>query len=477
VAGGNRRIELLIFVLATLVEAVLLGSLALGHGVNPDEGFYLAGAWRVLQGDRLYADFFFPQMPYLPYVQAVQIAVAGPSIVLSRMVSVIPGALTLGVLCTIAWRWSRKPAVVATVALAYAGHVIFWNYLTVTKTYGLANLWLVWAFVLIASRSSSWRAAAAGLCGGLAIGTRLPAVAVVGVLFLWVARQAPRRAPIFAAGAVIGLLPCLWIASRDFDAFWFGNYGFHSLRRELTGVVAILQQKVVTLGRWLFLPQNLVLWVGAGLGAWWGDARHRLALACALMLALAYLSATPTYLEYTAQIIPFLLLASLPVVPLLWSRRSWLLGVSGVYVFGLLFALRPAASESYRGRKLSLWRLDNVEQVANYLHREAAPDDAVLSWWEGYPVLARRPGFGGVGFWESNVAKKLDAEAQRRYHVRSRDQIKALVETGRPRLVVFPDGSWEDLVPVLAQGYQPVERFGALQVYRRAGALRSDEGE
>ena len=465
---GTRRREAGIFILAASFEAILLASLAFRHSINPDEGFYLAGGARLLQGEHIYRDFFFPQMPYLPYVQSWLMALGGPSILLGRLVSIVPAGLTVGLLAAAVWRWTRALPVVAAVVTAYATHVLFWNYLTVIKTYGLANLWLVWAFLVIASRTTGVRAFTSGICCGLAIGTRLPAVAVVAVLGLYLIWRAPRRLPGFFAGIILALLPCLWIASRDLDAFWFGNFGFHTLRKEIQGLIPILSQKGLILLRWMLLPQNFVLWVLAALGAAIGGERSRLALICAGALAVIYLTATPTYLEYTAQMVPFLLIASVPALQEMMSRRRWWIAATAVYAVGLIVALRPAASGSYRGQKLVLWQMDTVDRVSEILHREAAPDDMVLSWWEGYPVLARRPGITGVGFWESNVAKKLPPEARQRYHVLGRGEIRALVQARRPRLVVSPEGVWEDLSQDLDSGYKLIETIGKIRIYRRA---------
>lgn len=478
--AASRADAALMFVAATTCGLVLFGILASGHGVNPDEGFYLAGAWRVLQGEAIYRDFFFPQMPYLPFVQALLIGAAGTSLLVSRLVSVVPGALGAGLLAWAAWRWSGRREVTAVVVIAYLGHVLFWNYLTVTKTYGWANAWLLAAFLLLSEGRRYHHGLLAGLCGGLAVGARLPAIAAVAVLFAWQSWRDPRGALWFALGALVALLPCAWIAARDPQAFWFGNYGFHSLRREIVGTLPILKQKLSILRRWLSLPQNLVLWIAAALG-WWTarrasgpgvpDASYErtvAALACVGAMGVAYLAATPTYLEYTVQLIPFLLLSAVGWLNAgkLYAPTKVLLAV--VYAVGLVIALRPAGEQSYRGKKLELWRLDAVEEVASYLHQQSGDGDQILSWWEGYPVLAGRAGFTGVGFWESNVAKKLTNAERQLYHVLDREEIVGLVRERKPRLVIFPAGVWQQLADGIAEHYQPAAQFGALQIYRRS---------
>ena len=75
--AAGRRPWLLLFVVVCGAEVALLGALAARGVVQVDEGFYMTAGWRVLAGRRLYADFFFPQMPYLPYVEAAVLASPG----------------------------------------------------------------------------------------------------------------------------------------------------------------------------------------------------------------------------------------------------------------------------------------------------------------------------------------------------------------------------------------------------------------
>ncbi len=126
---------------------------------------------------------------------------------------------------------------------------------------------------------------------------------------------------------------------------------------------------------------------------------------------------------------------------------------------------RPA--DSQRGEKDRLWNLATVQEVAQYLETHTASDDRILSWWEGYPWLAGREGFAGVGFWEANAARKVPPEARGRYHVLHRDDVRALVAARAPRVVVVPDGVWDDVRPAIDANYRPAARFGPIQVYER----------
>jgi len=268
---------------------------------------------------------------------------------------------------------------------------------------------------------------------------------------------------------VLASLPWLWSVAESPQHFWFCNFGFHVLRRQIGGFVPIATQKLVVLAKWIFLPQNLLLWIAAFAGwlttpSWAGPA-----LACVAALSVAYLAATPTYLDYMVQIIPFLVIASAPVIPKLIPRGAIFAAVIVFWVGGFAVARREAPEDSLRGEKARLWDAGTVQTVAAFLRDSSSPDDRILSWWEGYPFLAGRDGYLGVGFWESNVSHKLSLEQRQRYHILNRDDLEHLLAEGDPRLVVFPKGVWEDLQPVLDRRYDLAQEFGTVRVFARRG--------
>ena len=459
------------FAAACLLELAILGALALQRSINADEGFYVVAGLRVIEGRALYRDFFFPQMPYLPYVEALAMAFTGPSLLAMRWVGVLLGSLVAGLLAVIAARQAQSSIVGMVVALAYAAHSLLLSYLSIVKTYGLANLGMVAAFALIVLPRKPRRLAgfAAGLAAGVAVGTRLPALAAVVVLGLWSWRQGAKFRAAFAAGLGLASLPWLWSVIESPEHFWFCNFGFHVIRHQIDGVGSVFAQKLIVVAKWLFLPQNAVLWLGALGGLFVAPAWAAPAVACAGALSVAYLAATPTYLDYMVQIIPFLLIASAPVIPKLMARPAVLAAVLVVYAGGLVVARRAPPDESRRGENARLWDAGAVRAVASYLRDSSGPDDRILSWWEGYPFLAARDGYLGVGFWESNLSHKLSPEQRQRYHILHRDDLERLLSAGDPRLVVFPKGVWDDLLPALAQHYELAQELGAIRVFSRRG--------
>lgn len=457
-----------VIVSAAAGTALILGFWASQRGLDGDEGFYLSAGRHVLEGRRLYADVFYPQMPYLPWMEAIVFRLFGVSLAAGRMLSIAAAALAAGLLAGLIWRLERSPAAALLAAVLGVTHGPSLHMLSLAKTYGLANLFLLAAFAPFASggvRRVGW-AFVAGFAAGVAVGVRLPAAAAGGALAFLAWRQGHRPFIAFASGGLVGSLGWLLAAAASPEHFWFCNVAFHSLRREISGFAPILLQKAVVVAKWLFLPQHLVAWMLMGAALWKGPRRWP-AVGCLAALALTLGAATPTYLQYMVHFFPFVLLAAAPALARLTARPGLTALVVGVYLLGLYPAVQAVPADNPLAEKRQLWDRRTVFGVAEFIRTHTAEDDAVLSWWEGYPVLSGRPGFIGVGFWESNVAKKLDPQLARRYHVRPQEEIRALIEARAPRVIVTTSDNWRQHKTQIDAGYRLEHATAGIEVYLR----------
>lgn len=450
---------------------LILGYWATVRGVNQDEGFYIRAGVDVLHGQRLYADVFYPQMPYLPWVESVVFGLFGVSLLTARAISVAASALGAGLVVWIVWRQSRSPSGAALALLFFVAGGVPLNGLAVAKTYGLANLFMLAAFALLLEESaeSQWRALGAGAALAVAIGVRLPVVAVTPVLAALSWRRGRAAVILFATGMVAASLPWIVMALRAPDYFWFCNVTFHVLRREMVGLGAILLQKVGVIEKWLFLPQHLIIWILAAVGFWLAPRKTWAPALAALMLAAVYAITTPTYVEYATQFLPLLLVVAGPAMARLSERPMAYVLVAAVYVAGLYPAVRSIPENSPLAAKRQLWSRETVAEVSSFLRDHTQPSDPILSWWEGYPVLSGRPGINGVGFWQSNVAKKLEPEAAQKYHVTRQEELRRLLRQKYPVAVVVSTGQWRRFRPLLDQGYRQAREVHGIEIFLRRG--------
>ena len=476
---GAQTIGIVLVLASTLLEAAVIGWWAWHRGVNADEGFYLAAATHVAEHRRLYADVFCPQMPYMPWLLGGMFRLVPPSLGAGRLVSVAAASLSAGLLTALVWLQERRVDVTALAALLFIANAVTVDSLAVIKTAALVNVALLAAFAPIAlgkARQPLW-ACFAGVASGCAIGVRSPVAPVAAVFALLVLREGVLPFLAFVVGGLLASVPWLAVAARVPDQFWFCNVTFHSLRREISGLHAIVAQKIGIIAKWVLLPQNALVWALIAYGLYSDRKRVWPAALVVTVSAVAYAAATPTYLEYLGQFFGFAVLAAVPGIAALARRRRLALAVAALYLIGCYGLIKHAPTGTRVAGNRALWARATVDQVAGYIRQHSAPDDRVLSWWEGYPVLSGQPGYAGVGFWESNVARKIDAAAAQRYHVVQRDQLAQLVADAGPAWVVVDDGTWTTLRGQIEARYEPVHRVGAIQIYQRRSAVPSAASE
>jgi hypothetical protein len=452
--------------------AIALALWAPSRGLDGDEGFYMAAGSHVAAGRRLYADVFYPQMPYLPWMEAIMFRSFGVSLEVARGLSIACASLSAGLLGWLLWRVERSRAAAIVGVVLYAAHGVSLHMLPLAKTYGVGNLLLLIAFAPFAiGRADRWPwAFVAGCAAGCAVGVRLPTAAVAGVLAVLAARQGVAALMGFVAGGLVGSAGWLLAAAQHPDEFWFCNVTFHSLRREVIGIVPVLMQKARVLAKWFVLPQHLVLWALVAAALWIGRPRRWAATLCLVALGVAYAAATPTYLQYMAQLFPFALLAAGPALVAMTRTPRRVALLLAVYLLGLYPAVRAVSGEHELSHKRMLWERDTVAEVVSFVRAHTGDREPLLSWWEGYPVLSDRPGFIGVGFWEANVAKKLSPELAKRYHVMRQEEIAALIRARSPAAILRTSDAWRQHEDAIAAGYRLAHRVAGVEIYLRRDA-------
>jgi hypothetical protein len=75
----------------------------------------------------------------------------------------------------------------------------------------------------------------------------------------------------------------------------------------------------------------------------------------------------------------------------------------------------------------------------------------------------------GVGFWESNAAKKLSPDVAHRYHLLRKEDVQSIIQQRLPAAIVDA-GSWDRFRADIVLGYEPARRFGAIEVFLRRGS-------
>jgi hypothetical protein len=425
------------------VPALVVVPFALLRFVDGDEGDYLMAAALVLDGQVPYRDFLYTQTPLLPYVYGAWAAVTGEDWAAARLLS---AAFTLALGALVYAHVRRgQPRLLAMAALALlstSGLALAW--LTPVKTQGLSTLLLFAAFFVAADR----RWVPAGVLLGLAIDVRLLLAAAVPA-FAWEARRGGLGP--FAAGLALGLIPSAVFAVLDPARFWFGILGYHAERSD-AGLVGDFQQKGRIVADLLGYrvpdeghPQFLLLLVLAVAGAVLARGRGgRLpfAILIAACVGVASLTPTPTYPQYFAVLVPFLIVAGTEGLGLVRSPRPLAVAVA-VAAFAVL-GLRDVVRFAHDHRPEAI---AGVEDVAAVVQRNTRPGEHVLSSWPGYLFGTHaRPVEGTENAYAAHEAARFSDEDAHRYRMATAEDVERMIRERRTRLVVVK--RWHPLEPI-----------------------------
>jgi Dolichyl-phosphate-mannose-protein mannosyltransferase len=442
------------------LQAAVLVPLAVFRFVDGDEGVYAYASRLAVHGRLPYRDFFYEQAPLLPYVYGPAGWLTGESWYALRGLSVA-FAIVVGLLLFRLVRERQGPAAGFAAVAVYVGSGLVFGYLTLVKTFALSTLLVFGALVL--AEEGRWLGA--GLFVGLAVDTRLLLVAVVPVFVLYA-----RRAR-FVAGLGAALVPSLVLLAISPSAFWFDNVRYHSLKSS-SGLVGDAHQKAQTAATLLGLePTDRALGIQFGLlvlaalvAFLW---RRRLSLGSAVAVALGIVSflPTPSYVQYFALAVPFLILGALELRP----AAPVLLVFAVAYLVPAVWAVRHFVSYDPLLRP----SLGSVRRVATRLDAASANGERVLSSWPGYLI--------GTHAWALRdytnqfapvAAAKISPGAARRYHVESEPDLERLIRQRRVRLVVYrnwvtspPFARWD--AALRAGGYRLVARVQTAAIYTR----------
>jgi hypothetical protein len=413
-----------------------------------------------------YRDFFFTQMPLMPYLYGLWMQIAGHSWVSARVFSAILTAL-LGttVFAYVSVKTTRRLAGLVAVFLFVSSTLVF-GWFTIAKTFASSGLFLMTAFVLLRSNASATAVMISGLCLGLAADVRLYVAGVVPLFLWWIYQEGGgtrlRDGVVFLAGFAIGVTPNVIFLLSDPSAYLFDNLLFHSIRSD-SGIVGNFPQKLYVLaqlcftggaGNGLQMTLLIIVLVWLCVRRQMKGMASRRALQLAVLLGVISLLPTPSYIQYFSICVPFLIIAAVcsvtSVLQRMQSSGSKRLAAAGAVVFAALYASASIGDvrrftqtgEGLNGIRdpvlASNWKIDSVRDVSRAVNQLAAPGEAVMSLWPGYIFESEAVPFPGL---ENNTGRErvdaLKPGDAARYHILPQDQIELEIARHAPGVVVI----------------------------------------
>lgn len=477
--------------------------------IDADEGTYLLVSKLVMDGKLPYHDFFYPQMPLLPYVYGLWMTVFGPSWYAARLLSSF-FAITLGLLLyhhVIRQTHERALGLLAIVLFTFSSLVLEWY--SVVKPYAFSTLMLFSAYAVLFSRFARWKYFFSGLLLGLAVDARLYLVAVVpAIVFEAFRREATPRARCaqlarFGIGLIIALLPNEFFFLIDPDTYMFNIIGVHAIRSGPDqGLVANISQKVSLALQMLGINSTdgvtgfqltclLVLNVALVVSCLMLREQLPLAVVITALLVLASLLPTPTYAQYFCIVVPFLVVnATLLIARLGYgaappradgARRTLnhlLVSLVVLYVLASPFDVYryiragDGVPGVYTHRNAINWRIGTIREVSRLIDQEAREaTDVALSWWPGYFIESKTSILPKL---ENHIARLLSPMLSRaelaKYNFMSNDELLSNIVERRVPIVVL--GNWVFAAKplyreaLLHSGYVLTQTIGDTEIYR-----------
>ena len=469
-----------------------------------DEGFYIIAAQLVAQGKTLYLDFFYPQMPLLPYLYGKWMQIVGFSWENARLLSAVFTAM-LGALIFSAIR-KKTNTLWGLFGLYFfcLSTLVFPWYITV-KTYAFSNLCLFAAYMLVDREARTHVGKALFLAGallGAAVDARLFFVALTPVLMAlilfrnWKTAERWSSQLYFLFGFGIAVSPNLYFMLNDFSTYWFNNMGYHMERSDQTFAASLRSKQTILRvltgfkeSRKFVAYQFPILLYMNILYALYCVYKRKLpdgALLIAIGLFVVNFLPTPSYVQYFSTLVPFLavglVLFLAEVAPLAFTR-SKVLGAFGVLSFAPLaiyygaythidmdrYARTGEGVIGIRNREMAKdWRLETVNEVAKKIDAITQPGEIILSQWPGYLLETHAQVHPGTeDHFGIRAAAKLTEDEKQRYKVISSADIKELLARRSVRIFVATKRTVNNSYrKALAEGgYKVVDRVHDVLIY------------
>jgi hypothetical protein len=286
-----------------------------------DEGFYTLAIRLVSEGKVPYKDFFYPQMPLLPYIYGSLIKIPFFSTQLPswyqaswyqvRLLSAMFSILTATLVYLFLTAYT-SPIIASAVVLTLTISPLFFPWMITVETYALTNFLMILSILLaevlrkhhlqLSNRVILLYSVLIGTSLALATQTRLYSVALLPIIFLFVPGKA--RIPLLVAFGV-ACIPTFILAFDDIEKFFFNNLGYHvsrtklKLSRQLRDKLHLLSVLAGFSSSIKYEGYNgILLFWGGMFGALYNIKRMPILTISALVLTIVSFIPSPAYYQY-----------------------------------------------------------------------------------------------------------------------------------------------------------------------------------
>lgn len=445
-----------------------------------DEGFYNLAARLVAEGQTPYLDFFYPQMPLLPYIYAAWFKITEVSWISSRYFSGILASILAVLLVNFCKKkFGTKYAYLTLILYLASNFVLAW-YL-VSQTYILSTLFLFISFLCAENKSFKYGIYLAGIFLSLAIQCRLffSGLLPVFLIYLFFSKQNIYK---FSAALLLSFVPTMLLAFKSPELFYFNNFAYHFNRSQRTDLQHLnnkLRVAKVIFGlvdSVKFTAWQIPLLIYLSLAGFLVQLikEKSISLAALILFSLFALNLlpNPAYVQYFCTLIPFTIILACYFFKSI-RQKSLQLILIAVCLFIYLKGFKAdyfAYTKTGQGvigimqeENARHWNMESVGEINEKLQKLCQnPESAigyqqtadsrqqtvdsdsenrsptVLSFWPGYILEANcKPYPGSENHFTFLAARSLAQDKKNKYHLLSENDALNIIKNKKADLIVL----------------------------------------
>jgi len=458
--------------------------------VDGDEGFYLIAAHEVWNGQTLYIDFFYPQMPFLPYFFSPISGYGFTTLFLARLCGVFASLFTVILFIRIICKITYNNSVRTSLLFLYALNALIITWHPVAKTYMFTDFSLMFSFLsylyFIKTRSIGMIIATAAAVG-LAVNFRSVFAPLIlcyaTAIFFHSEKSKLKNLFYFFLTITFVSIPTIYLFCLSPDHFLYDNIGFHLMRNDWVSFSEGVYDRFITIIKFISTPQVFLILVllllslrysrRSSIYSKWYQSPEKFAGILAVTITIIYLLPKPILQQYFLQVIPFVLIASTKGLEYFFSdanRKFFRISgstitniISTVYVLGILpyiivfiFGIREKDGSS---------NIITMKQMCSYIHEESEKG-LILAEWPAVPLLAEVSNLDGLEFLGFEFPLPLTPEESRFYNLALDNDIRDNILKHRPDFIVVKYEPAIPLRPIISELYTPDTSFGTYNLYR-----------
>lgn len=503
--------NLLFYTLIFVASFLYFSYLSLNRYVAWDEGFYAYAAKLVSEDKTPYLDFFYPQMPLLPYAysipllfnpfesnwEALRLFTGVLSAISATFVSLILNKKT-----------SKFFALIGTIGFCCLNNSIIW--LSTVKSYPLTVATLLGSiYLLLDSKSNNnkfLKIFLAGFLLGLSTTTRLYIIVLIPIFGIHLlAPKAGEKSPLSAiinnlrkdlsttiylllGFSLAFALPILLIF-LNFESFWFNNVSYHNIRSQHSFWDELPYKRNLVLNLFSIKPTAqfigyeyaiiFILSFIIGLVKLIFSKKIDLMLLIGATIFLVSFIPVPSYIQYFC--IPIFILFIYIFTELLSIKNKAVKTcLTSLFCFSIL-AFSTANINLYTNPQIGLQgikrkqdiedkSLSSISKLSNKIATFSHNNDLIWSYWPGYLLDTKASSIsGGENHFSYRIGDRITKEQKSKFKLLSENDVKESISNSKPKIVVLPRRqSRRKYNKNLEYGkYESIHAQGLVEIYSR----------